>query len=310
MAATSPILANYPPARDLPYLADMARLEWAVDAAGRAADAAGSPETLLAALANVAAEQVVAQRFTLDPSCHFLCSAYPVLRIWQVHQPGFAGDVAVSFDAAADHLVVRREAGGVIIERLPPGDHALLRALDDGDDLATALDAAVAPNRTSLSKRPFAPASPTEHSRNYAATESIGEERRLTVASILRGAASMRSAVMSVPERAAHGYLSLTALVDRVQPFFAGALRIYVARVFFMSGLTKLHDWNITLALFRNEYHVPVLPPALAAVLGTGAELGLPVLLLLGCGTRIAAAALFVFNIIAVISYADSRPRA
>ena len=48
-----------------------------------------------------------------------------------------------------------------------------------------------------------------------------------------------------------------------------------------------------------------LLPPALAAVLGTGAELGLPVLLLLGCGTRFAAAALFAFNIVAAISYPD-----
>ena len=118
----------------------------------------------------------------------------------------------------------------------------------------------------------------------------------------------MRSAVMSVPQRAAHVYLNLTALVDRMQPFFAVALRIYVARVFFLSGLTKLHDWNITLALFRNEYHVPVLPPALAAVLGTGAEICLPVLLALGCGTRVAAAALFAFNIVAVISYAGLSP--
>ena len=137
-------LANYPHASNLPYLADVARLEWAVDAAGRAADAAGSPESLLAALARVPAEQVVAQRFALDPSCHFLRSTYPVLRIWQVHQPGFAGDAAVAFDAAPDHLVVRREAGAVIIERLPPGDHALLCTLQCGGDLATALDAAVA----------------------------------------------------------------------------------------------------------------------------------------------------------------------
>jgi hypothetical protein len=135
-------LANYPHARDLPYLADVARLEWAVDAAGRATDAEGSPESLLAALAQVPAEQVVAQRFALDPSCHFLRSAHPVLRIWQVHQPGCAGDVA--FDAAPDHLVVRREAGAVIMERLPPGDHALLRTLQHGGNLATALDAAVA----------------------------------------------------------------------------------------------------------------------------------------------------------------------
>jgi hypothetical protein len=120
-------LASYPHARDLPYLADVALLEWAVDAAGRAADAAGSPELILDALARIPAEQVVAQRFTLDPSCQFVRSAYPVLRIWQVHQPGFAGDVAVSFDVAADHLVVRREEGRVSIQRLPPGAHAQRR---------------------------------------------------------------------------------------------------------------------------------------------------------------------------------------
>jgi putative oxidoreductase len=115
----------------------------------------------------------------------------------------------------------------------------------------------------------------------------------------------MRSATKSVPERAVRGYFNLTAMVDRIQPLFALALRVYVVRVFFLSGLTKLHDWNITLALFRNEYHVPLLPPAIAAVLGTGAELGLPVLLLLGCGTRVAALALFAFNIVAAISYPD-----
>jgi putative oxidoreductase len=99
--------------------------------------------------------------------------------------------------------------------------------------------------------------------------------------------------------------VQVAALIDRLQPLFALALRVYVARVFFFSGLTKLHDWNITLALFQNEYHVPLLPPAVAAVMGTSAELGLPVLLLTGFGTRFAAAALFVFNIVAAISYPD-----
>ena len=51
--------------------------------------------------------------------------------------------------------------------------------------------------------------------------------------------------------------------------------------------------------------HVPSLPPAAAAYLGTGAEIALPVLLVLGIGTRFAAIALFVFNIVAVISYPD-----
>jgi putative oxidoreductase len=102
-----------------------------------------------------------------------------------------------------------------------------------------------------------------------------------------------------------HLYVRAAGLIDRLQPLFALALRVYVARVFFFSGLTKIHDWNITLALFRNEYHVPLLPPDVAAVMGTCAELGLPVLLLTGFGTRFAAAALFAFNVVAAISYPD-----
>ena len=136
-------LASYPHARDLPYLPDVARLEWAVDEAGRAADPGGTPEALLAALATIPADRITAQRFVLDPTCRFVDSAYPVLRIWQVHQPGWEGDMAVAFDAGSDRLLVRREAGGVIIERLAPGDFALLRALAGGDDLACALDAAM-----------------------------------------------------------------------------------------------------------------------------------------------------------------------
>ena len=115
----------------------------------------------------------------------------------------------------------------------------------------------------------------------------------------------MSSAVLSLPQRAARAYCSATQYIDRLQPLFALAIRVYVARVFFLSGLTKLHDWNITLALFRNEYHVPVLPPAVAAVLGTSAELGLPVLLFFGFGTRFTAIALLAFNIVAATSYPD-----
>ena len=115
----------------------------------------------------------------------------------------------------------------------------------------------------------------------------------------------MSPAALSLPMLTARLYGSTTQLIDRLQPLFALTIRTYVASVFFRSGLTKLHDWNITLALFQNEYHVPVLPPAAAAILGTCAELGLPVLLFFGLGARFAAAALFVFNIVAATSYPD-----
>jgi putative oxidoreductase len=96
-----------------------------------------------------------------------------------------------------------------------------------------------------------------------------------------------------------------TRIADALQPLFALGLRLYVARVFLASGLVKIGNWPGTLGLFQNEYHVPLLPPHFAAVLGTAAELGLPLLLALGLGTRAAAFALFVFNAVAVISYPD-----
>lgn len=88
------------------------------------------------------------------------------------------------------------------------------------------------------------------------------------------------------------------------------AARLYVARVFFLSGLTKIQDWSVTLALFEDEYHVPGLPPELAAYLGTGGELLLPVLLALGLAGRFGAAGLSVMNVVAVLSLSEIAPAA
>jgi putative oxidoreductase len=108
--------------------------------------------------------------------------------------------------------------------------------------------------------------------------------------------------------RAVRLYAAAVALIEKLQPLFALALRLYVARVFITSGMIKLGNWSGTLGLFQNEYHVPLLPPHLAAVLGTAAEVGLPIFLVLGLGTRAAAFALFVFNIVAATSYPDLSP--
>jgi len=100
----------------------------------------------------------------------------------------------------------------------------------------------------------------------------------------------------------------LDNLAIALQPLFALAIRLYLFRVFFLSGLTKLRSWDSTLYLFSNEYHVPVLPPAVAAVMGAGGELMFPVLLLLGWQGRFAAAGLFVVNLVAVLSYPGLEP--
>jgi putative oxidoreductase len=95
------------------------------------------------------------------------------------------------------------------------------------------------------------------------------------------------------------------AALEAAQPAAQLLARLYVAKVFFLSGLTKLRDWDITLTLFTDEYQVPLLPPEVAAWLGTAAELVLPLLLVLGLSGRVAALGLFAVNAVAVISLAE-----
>lgn len=93
--------------------------------------------------------------------------------------------------------------------------------------------------------------------------------------------------------------------LEQLQPAGQLLARVYVALVFFRSGLTKLRDFETTVALFSDEYHVPLLDPTVAAVAGTAGELLLPVLLVLGLAGRFAAAGLSVVNLVAVISLVE-----
>jgi len=98
--------------------------------------------------------------------------------------------------------------------------------------------------------------------------------------------------------------------LERLQPLAQFAARLHVGRVFFLSGLTKIQDWDTTLTLFTEDYHVPLLPPPLAAAMGTAGELVLPVLLVLGFGGRFGALGLFVVNLVAVLSLQNIAPQA
>jgi putative oxidoreductase len=87
-------------------------------------------------------------------------------------------------------------------------------------------------------------------------------------------------------------------------------VRLYVASIFFKSGLTKLRDWESTLMLFEYEYEVPLLSPVVAAWAGTIGEIVLPILLAIGLFSRLSALGLFVVNYIAVLSLIDISPAA
>src|SRR5512144_37285 len=64
--------------------------------------------------------------------------------------------------------------------------------------------------------------------------------------------------------------------------------RLAIAGVFLRAGLDKARSWESTLALFRDEYKVPVLPPELAAAMASSVEIGCSLLLIAGLATRLA----------------------
>jgi putative oxidoreductase len=100
--------------------------------------------------------------------------------------------------------------------------------------------------------------------------------------------------------------------LESLAPLADLGVRLWVAKFFWDSGLSKIyidggfpfvHVNPTTITLFQTEYHVPLLAPVVAAYLGTAVELIFPALLAVGLAGRLAAAVLFVFNIIAVVSY-------
>lgn len=100
-------------------------------------------------------------------------------------------------------------------------------------------------------------------------------------------------------------FCSFEKLLAYTKPVADMGLKLWVANVFFKSGLTKIESFDTTLMLFEDEYAVPVLSPVIAAYLGTVAELVLPVMLVIGLGGRLIPLGLFLFNIVAAISYPD-----
>ena len=98
--------------------------------------------------------------------------------------------------------------------------------------------------------------------------------------------------------------------LDRV-PYavLAIPLRLAVATVFWNSGMTKLANWDAAIALFTDEYKVPLLPPEIAAYMAAAIELSTPVLLAVGLLTRPAAAVLLgMTTVIEMFVYPQAWP--
>lgn len=99
---------------------------------------------------------------------------------------------------------------------------------------------------------------------------------------------------------------SLTAIYSTVrdtlvrfpQSILDLAFRVGIAGVFWNSGMTKTANWDTTVALFRDEYNVPILPPEIAAYLGTTTELLGAIALAVGVAARLGAAALLGLTLV------------
>jgi putative oxidoreductase len=104
---------------------------------------------------------------------------------------------------------------------------------------------------------------------------------------------------------------TLTTLIGH--DFLALAARFGIAGVFWLSGRTKVEGWltvsDNAVALFADEYKVPLLPPGLAAHLAAYAEHLFPILLILGLLTRASALALLGMTaVIQIFVYPDAWP--
>jgi putative oxidoreductase len=85
--------------------------------------------------------------------------------------------------------------------------------------------------------------------------------------------------------------------------------RAAICSVFWRSGTQKLSDWSATLALFENEYHVPVIPPHIAAYMAASVELSCSVLVMIGLLTRLSTLLLLGMTaVIQIFVYPEAWP--
>jgi hypothetical protein len=131
-------LAGYEAARDLPYLADIARLDWALNVAFHAP--AGS-RLRVADLSNIPAERLPVMSVALAAGAVVISSPYPLDLIWAASQPGAAGGT-VDLNSGAAHLLVLRRPDDSAFVSLTAGETAFVASLADGKTLEAAAGAA------------------------------------------------------------------------------------------------------------------------------------------------------------------------
>lgn len=93
------------------------------------------------------------------------------------------------------------------------------------------------------------------------------------------------------------------AISSFLSNFLLLSIRLWIADIFWKSGMVKISDWENTVALFRDEYQVPLLSPKLAAMFATSFELSCPILLVIGLGSRFASLPLLAMTAVIQFTY-------
>jgi hypothetical protein len=130
-------LEGYPYARDLPYLPDVARLEWACH------ECFNGPDPVpfdFSALARVPSERQGEIRFTLHPAVRAIASPHPVMALWEANQPERDGTPVRA--SGPDHVLVRRDGLEVRLRLVEEHEYAFLARLAKGATLEDAIEAA------------------------------------------------------------------------------------------------------------------------------------------------------------------------
>ncbi|MBL8660952.1 MAG: putative DNA-binding domain-containing protein [Rhodospirillales bacterium] len=128
-------LERLPEARALVYLADVARLEWAINEAWHVPDDAAVAEED----PRLVAGHALQPGFRLHPSCRLIASRFPAGRIWQVHQEACADREAIDLEAGEARLLVHRRQNEVGWIDLPPAEFDFLDHLTASGNLDEAL---------------------------------------------------------------------------------------------------------------------------------------------------------------------------
>jgi hypothetical protein len=133
-------LSEFPHTQSLPYLPDLARLEWAVHRAYGAQDAQPWDKQRLA---RIALAQQSAIRFDWAAGTAIIDSSFPIARVWLIHQPDFEGEFSVDW-SVRERVLVSREGLRVVVSALGAGDAAFIAGSLAGGALGASAEMALA----------------------------------------------------------------------------------------------------------------------------------------------------------------------